>query len=340
MTASQEFIANKPCHPERTGPQTYFSFRGPRRQVFVCGVEFGGGESKDLRLHFGTYAKNFRDRTLHPQLPYIPDERISSNQDNRSEIRLIQTKLACALFTLTAAALYAQQPASPNRQVHQTPDQDGIYYTGPEVSSPVLVRAILAGYPSNVPQKDVQGMTVLAMVIDAKGIPRHIQVLHSHGDGFDNSAIAAVKASTFEPGKLADKPVPVWIDVRVVFHADLSQAVPQVLITERDLPGPTDAQLEDKHHNPLSYTAPFPIHTVDADFTDPFARHPYVQVAIVTVLVGVDGLPKDVRVSRGLGFGLDQKAKAAVEHYRFLPATKKGKPVEERRDIQVSFAKF
>jgi hypothetical protein len=27
-------------------------------------VEFGGGESKDLRLHFGTYAKNFGFTTL------------------------------------------------------------------------------------------------------------------------------------------------------------------------------------------------------------------------------------------------------------------------------------
>jgi TonB family protein len=257
---------------------------------------------------------------------------------------LIQSRLACALLALTAACLCAQEAPSPLWQVHQAPDQDGIYYAGPEVSAPVLVRAIIAGYPSNVPQKEIQGMTVLAMVIDANGLPQHIQVLHSHGDGFDRSAIAAVKASKFEPGKLAGKPVPrpvpVWIDVRVVFYANQSQAVPQVLIAERDLPGPTEAQVEDKHHNPLSYTPPFPIHTVDADFTDPFAKHPYVQVAIVTVLVGVDGLPKDVYVRRGLGFGLDQKAKAAVEHYRFLPATKKGKPVEDRCDIQVSFAKF
>jgi TonB family protein len=253
---------------------------------------------------------------------------------------LIHLKLACALLALIAASLSAQESPSPNLQVHQAPDPDGVYYSGPEVSAPVLTHTILAGYPSNVPTKGIQGMTVLAMVIDAKGIPQHIQVLHSHGNDFDNSAIAAVRASSFAPGKLAGKPVPVWIDVRVVFHANLSEAVPQLLITERDLPPPAESQLQDKHHNPLSYTPPFPIHTVDADFTDPFAKHPFVQVALVTVLVGVDGLPKDVYVRRGLGFGLDQKAKAAVEHYRFLPATKKGKPVEERRDIQVSFAKF
>jgi hypothetical protein len=171
-------------------------------------------------------------------------------------------------------------------------------------------------------------------------LPAHIQVLHRHGDAFDRNAIAAVMHSTFEPGKLAGKPVPVWIDVRVVFHADRSDAIPQVVIAERDLPPPGESQLEDKHHKPLSYTPPFLIHTVDADFTDPFSKHPYVQVAVVTVLVGPDGLPKDVRVRRGLGFGLDEKAAAAVMHYRFFPATEKGKPIEAQRDVMVSFAEF
>jgi hypothetical protein len=132
----------------------------------------------------------------------------------------------------------------------------------------------------------------------------------------------------------------VWIDVRVVFHANRSDAIPQVLIAERDLPPPGEFQLEDKHRNPLSYTSPFPIHTVDADFADPFAKHPWVQVAVVTVLVGEDGLPKNVHVRRGLGFGLDEKAAAAVMHYRFFPATQKGKPIAARKDIMVSFAKF
>jgi hypothetical protein len=65
-----------------------------------------------------------------------------------------------------------------------------------------------------------------------------------------------------------------------------------------------------------------------------------VQVALVDVLVGVDGLPKEVHVRRGLGFGLDEKATAAVMHYRFLPATKKGVPVEDRRIVEVNFAVF
>jgi TonB family protein len=225
-------------------------------------------------------------------------------------------------------------------QIHQEPDQDGVYYAGPEVSAPRLVQTVLALYPEDVSGKDLQGMTVMAMVIGANGKPSNIQVLHKHGDQFDQAAVAAVMHSTFAPGALVGKPVPVWIDVRVVFRSDRSKAIPQIVIAERDLPPPDESKLEDKHHKPLSYTPPFPIHTVDADFADVFARHPWVQVAIVSVLVGEDGLPRDVHVRRGLGFGLDEKATAAVMHYRFIPATQKGKAIAARRDVMVSFEKF
>jgi TonB family protein len=247
---------------------------------------------------------------------------------------------AYAYLTMTAAGLFAQNVALPNLQIHQAPDKDGVYCVGPEVTSPRLVRTVSVPYPDSVSEKDIQGMTVLAMVIEANGLPTHIQLLHKHGDAFDQVSLAAVRNSIFEPGMLAGKPVPVWIDVRVVFHADRIQAIPEILITERDLPLPDASQFEDKHHKPLSYTPPIPIHTVDADFADPFTKHPYVQVAIVAVLVNEEGLPKEVRVTRGLGFGLDKKAEAAVWQYRFLPATSKGKPIAARRNVMVEFAKF
>jgi TonB family protein len=249
-------------------------------------------------------------------------------------------KYACVLLALAAIAAGAHEAVLSGRQVHQAPDKDGVYYSGPEVTAPRLLSTVYVTYPEGVSAKEVQGMTVLAMVIDPNGTPAHIQVLHKHGDAFDRTSIAAVKQSVFEPGRLGDKPVPVWIDVRVVFHANRSQAVPQILITERDLPLPDASQFEDKHHNPLSYTAPIPIHTVDADFVDPFAKNPYVQVAIVSVSVGEDGLPKEVRVKRGLGFGLDKKAEAAVWRYKFLPATRKGRPIAATREVLVDFAKF
>ena len=252
----------------------------------------------------------------------------------------LRTEHGTTFFLFFAASVLAQSSAPVFPPVHQKPDQDGVYYVGPEVTAPQLTRTVSVPYPEVVSDRAVQGMTVLAMVVDANGMPAHIQVLHTHGELFDEGLIRAVKRSSFVPGCLAGKPVPVWIDIRAIFRADRSRVVPQVLITERDLNPRDEARLEDKHHKPPSYTPPLPIHTVDADFDDPFSKHPFVQVAVVSVLVSEAGSPKEVRVARGLGFGLDEKAEAAVRRYEFMPATRNGKPVSARTEILVPFSKF
>src|SRR5580698_3454208 len=98
---------------------------------------------------------------------------------------------------LLASGLYAENPAAPIIRYHQAPDADGIYYAGPEVAAPELARTVSVPYPDGVAAKQAQGMTVLAMVIQANGVPAHIQVLRKHGDAFDKAAIAAVQQSTF-----------------------------------------------------------------------------------------------------------------------------------------------
>jgi TonB family protein len=247
---------------------------------------------------------------------------------------------ASLLLVAASAGLLAENLPPKFWQYHQVPDKDGVYYVGPEVTEPKLVKTVYALYPSGVPMKEIEGMTVMAMVIDAKGRPDHIELLHSHGQYFDQGAMNAVKQSAFEPGKMNGKPVPVWIDVRVIYKSDRSKTTPQVVITERDLPAPPDWKFVDKNGNLKSETPPYLIHTVDADYVNPFAKHPFVQMARVAVVVGANGEPKEVHVMRGLGFGTDEKAEAAVMHYRFIPATRHGVPVETGTDVLVPFAKF
>jgi hypothetical protein len=42
---------------------------------------------------------------------------------------------------LVATGAWAQDPAALAQQFHQKPDEDGIYYVGPEVSAPKLLSA-------------------------------------------------------------------------------------------------------------------------------------------------------------------------------------------------------
>jgi TonB family protein len=287
--------------------------------------------------------------THHPPAPSDIDQELPARQEwgeqhcqpGKSGHEMHKGKLRLLVFiSFASACLYGQPAAQPMWTIHQSPDEAGIYYAGPEVSAPRLVSVVPASYPAIDNEKERQGMTVLAMVIGADGLPSHIQLLHSHGDDFDQAAVQAVQQSVFEPGKLEGKPVPVWIDVRVVFRENRAEAAPGVLITERDIAPPSESFFENKQHHPVGYTPPVLIHSVDADFADPFVRNPLVQVATVTVTVGADGLPKAVQMRRGLGFGLDKKAIAAVWHDRFLPATKKGRPVEDLTDVKVEFANF
>lgn len=58
---------------------------------------------------------------------------------------------------------------------------------------------------------------------------------------------------------------------------------------------------------------------------------------ILSLIVGTDGVPRDVKVLRGLGFGLDEEAVKAIETWRFKPATRGGEPVAVQSQIEVNF---
>src|SRR5580658_1304853 len=48
-------------------------------------------------------------------------------------------------------------------------------------------------------------------------------------------------------------------------------------------------------------------------------------VALATV-IEIDGVPSDIRVVKGLGKGLDEKAIECLKKWRFKPATRDGEP--------------
>jgi len=193
------------------------------------------------------------------------------------------------------------------------------------------------GYPFDVSAKQELVLSVLSLIVGTNGRATNVEVVRSVGESFDASAINAVKLCQFAPGMLNGKPVPVHIDVETPFRSSGVQAVPRVLIAEQDW-NPPDWTANGKKRP--KYTAPIPIHTAIADFHDPDARKPYPAIAIVTVLVNTDGVPVEARVIKGQGFGMDEKAVAAVMKYRFQPAVDKGKVIAARRNIEVKFTLF
>lgn len=61
---------------------------------------------------------------------------------------------------------------------------------------------------------------------------------------------------------------------------------------------------------------------------------------LVYLQVDTDGHPANLRVLRGIGYGLDEKAVEAVTLYKFKPAMLQGKPVPVEMNVEVNFQIF
>jgi periplasmic protein TonB len=87
-------------------------------------------------------------------------------------------------------------------------------------------------------------------------------------------------------------------------------------------------------------SAPVVIYSVEPEFSEEARKAKVAGNVLVNLWVGTDGLPSHVHVIRGVGMGLDEKAKEAVMQYRFKPAMENGKPVLVELNIEVNFQIF
>jgi TonB family protein len=85
-------------------------------------------------------------------------------------------------------------------------------------------------------------------------------------------------------------------------------------------------------------TAPALVREVRPSYTDEARRLGLQGNVVLQVTVGRDGRVGDVRVVRGLGAGLEQRAVDAVRQWRFTPATRRGVPVDVSVQVSVEFS--
>ena len=89
-----------------------------------------------------------------------------------------------------------------------------------------------------------------------------------------------------------------------------------------------------------SVRPPIVTYQVDPEFSEEARKAKFSGNVVVSLIVGADGEPRNVHVLRGVGMGLDEKAVAAVQQYRFKPATRNGKPVAVYLNVDVNFEIF
>jgi periplasmic protein TonB len=84
-------------------------------------------------------------------------------------------------------------------------------------------------------------------------------------------------------------------------------------------------------------TEPRVIHTVQPEYTKEALDAKLQGTVLLTALIGVDGIPSDIKMTRRLGKGLDEKALECVERWRFSPGTNHGEPSPMKVKVEINF---
>ncbi len=84
-------------------------------------------------------------------------------------------------------------------------------------------------------------------------------------------------------------------------------------------------------------SAPALLFKVEPEYSEEARKAKFQGTVVLYVVVDEKGQPRDLKVVRPLGLGLDEKAIEAVQKWRFRPGQLNGKPVSVAATIEVNF---
>lgn len=257
----------------------------------------------------------------------------------------------------SAMSLRLEVPVSAILSAHTVVPAHAIIASGAQqLNSPVKISAgVAAGqivskvppvYPAEAKERGIQGAVVLHAIIGADGTVKELAVISGPPE-LTPSAMEAVRQWVYKPYLLNGEPTEVDTTITVNYALDGSAGQqppspppsPSAGITNEDayqIHG-ADGQVYNvggSVHAPVLTYAPHP------QYTEAARKAKLSGNVIVALLVDPAGEPQNVRVVRGLGNELDEKAVEAVQRYKFKPATRNGEPVPANLKVEVNFQIF
>lgn len=164
---------------------------------------------------------------------------------------------------------------------------------------------------------------------------------------FSASAVAAVRRWRFQVVSEEDHPVETIYRVHVRFSSVLREANSDV---ELESPRPestppalpqslAEQSLSEGVHrmSEPGMVAPKPLHQPEPEFSEASRKEGEQGNVDISLVVGADGLPWDLKVTCSSIPDSNQNAIQAVKQWKFAPATKNGKPVPVAISVEVSF---
>ena len=89
---------------------------------------------------------------------------------------------------------------------------------------------------------------------------------------------------------------------------------------------------EISHNSP-----PMVIHKADPEYTPEALEAKLTGAVLLTLVVDPEGNPTEIKVVKGLGKGLDEKAVECVQKWHFKPATHNSEPVSVKATVEINF---
>jgi TonB family protein len=211
------------------------------------------------------------------------------------------------------------------------------------VVAPRPISVVRPKYPKEAHKKKIEGQVVLRATVALDGNLKDITVVS--GDPIlADAVLEAVRQWRYQPSKVNGEPVEAQHEITVTFKRDESTAQigPDDLSPDVPLEPPEDIEKriaagEFFPSSSREVKYPRAVYSPEPEYSEPARKAKYQGTCILGLIVGADGTPLSVWITRPLGLGLDEKAIQAVQKWRFDPATKDGAPVAVLLNVEVSF---
>lgn len=204
-----------------------------------------------------------------------------------------------ALFTGLSSLLLAQDA-----------DPAQVYRVGNGVSAPGLVHKVEPTYSEEAIKAGLEGKVLLQGVVGTDGKARDVKVIRGLGLGLDENAVAGVGAWEFVPGKKDGQPVNVQVRIEESFSS---------------LEKPNNSWHVTRVEFHLADGAGRPV--IEEAVAPPVGDRARSATASVKFDIDEKGQPAHVQIEKSSDQGWARDVAAALGHWRFTPASKKGSPV-------------
>jgi periplasmic protein TonB len=112
---------------------------------------------------------------------------------------------------------------------------------------------------------------------------------------------------------------------------------PAVLRCQNDVAKDSSKTEKVYHVGRDGVTPPRSLYAPNPEFDEAARRAKLNGFVVLSLIVTPEGNTKDIRVTKSLSPGLDQRSIEAVSKWKFAPATKDGKPVAVELHVQTTF---